>query len=424
MTARPRIGFAGMSHLGLSSAIASADKGFDTICYDPDVALIGELNASRWPVSEPGLPEMAAKNAARLTFSADLNAVAACDVVYLALDVVTDDAGAADFGPLSALIGQVNSAMARDAAMVVLSQVQPGFTRSIPRDKRHLFYQVETLIFGRAIERATQPERFIIGLDDPAQPLPEDWRVYLESFGCPLLPMRFESAELAKIAINCCLVASVSVANTLAELSEGIGADWAEIVPALRLDRRIGPYSYISPGLGISGGNLERDLAAVVAMGDRIGTDVGVVRAWMGNSRYRRDWALRRLQQRLIARVADPVLGLLGLAYKEDTHSIKNSPAVALLRALPGIRLKVYDPEVKIVPNLPSAHCIVESIPAVLDGADAIAIMTPWRQFRDLDITMLAAALRGPKLLIDPYRQVDGAAARALGLEYHTIGVS
>jgi len=411
VSARPRIGFAGMSHLGLCSAVASADKGFDIVCCDPDVALIAELKANRWPVSEPGLPEMAAKNATRLAFSADLSVLATCDVVYLALDVVTDDAGAADLGPLSALIAQVNGAMARDAAMVVLSQVQPGFTRSIPRDKRHLFYQVETLIFGRAIERAAQPERFILGLDDPVQPLPESWRVYLESFGCPLLPMRFESAELAKIAINCCLVASVSAANTLAELSEGIGADWAEIVPALRLDRRIGPYSYISPGLGISGGNLERDLSSVIAMGDRIGSDVGVVRAWMANSRHRRGWALRHLQQRLIARVADPVLGLLGLAYKEDTHSIKNSPAVALLRALPGTQIRAYDPEVKTVPDLPPDHCIVESIPAALEGTDAIAIMTPWRQFRDLDVAMLAAALRGPKLLIDPFRLVDGAAA-------------
>lgn len=422
MTARPRIGFAGMSHLGLNSAIASADKDFDILCYDPDAALIAELKASRWPVSEPGLPEMAAKNAARLSFSADLGALATCDVVYVALDVATDDAGTADFGPLRALIAQVDAALARDAAMVVLSQVQPGFTRSLPRDKRHLFYQVETLIFGRAIERAAQPERFILGLADPAAPLPAAWRVYLEAFGCPLLPMRFESAELAKIAINCCLVASVSVANTLAEVSEGIGADWAEIVPALRLDRRIGQYSYINPGLGISGGNLERDLAAVVAMGDRTGADVGVVRAWMANSRYRKDWALRCLQQRLVARVAEPSLGLLGLAYKEDTHSIKNSPAVALLRALPGIRLKAYDPEVKAIPGLPAAHSIVASPEAACAGADAVAIMTPWRQFRALDLAALAGALRGPKLLVDPFRIADGAAARALGLEYHTLG--
>ncbi len=413
-----------MSHLGLNSAIASADKGFEILCYDPDPTLIAALQAARWPISEPDLPEMAARNAASLIFSADISDLANCDVVYIALDVATDDAGRADFGPLQNLIARVDGAMAKDAAMVVLSQVQPGFTRSLSRDKKNLFYQVETLIFGRAIERAAQPERFILGLDDPSRPLPDAWRIYLEAFGCPLLPMRFESAELAKIAINCCLVASVSVANTLAEVSEGIGADWAEIVPALRLDRRIGPYSYINPGLGISGGNLERDLAAVVAMGDRVGADVGVVRAWMANSRYRKDWALRRLQQRLVGRVDNPTLGLLGLAYKEDTHSIKNSPAVALLRALPHLNLRAFDPEVKSLPDLPARHAIMDSMQAAWTGADAVAIMTPWQVFRTINLPAMAAELRGPRLLIDPFRIVDGAAARALGLEYHTLGTS
>jgi UDPglucose 6-dehydrogenase len=82
----------------------------------------------------------------------------------------------------------------------------------------------------------------MVGCPDPAQPLPPALRAYLEAFGCPILPMRLESAELAKVSINCCLVASITVANTLAELCEEIGADWSEIAPALKLDRRIGPY--------------------------------------------------------------------------------------------------------------------------------------------------------------------------------------
>ena len=103
-------------------------------------------------------------------------------------------------------------------------------------------------MFGWAVERATQPERFIVGCADPIRPLPRPYTMLLDAFDCPILPMRYESAELAKIAINCCLVASVSVANTLADLSERIGADWHEIAPALRLDRRIGAHSYLSPG--------------------------------------------------------------------------------------------------------------------------------------------------------------------------------
>ena len=99
--------------------------------------------------------------------------------------------------------------------------------------------------------------------------------------------MRYESAELAKISINCCLVASVTVANTLAEFCERIGADWSEIVPALKLDRRIGPYAYLTPGLGIAGGNLERDLATVQRLSDAHGTEAGLISAWPPTAGYR-----------------------------------------------------------------------------------------------------------------------------------------
>ena len=224
----------------------------------------------------------------------------------------------------------------------MLSQVPPGFTRRKQREERMLYYQVETLIFGRAVERALHPERYIVGCADPAQPLPAAFRVFLEAHGCPIWPMRYESAELAKISINMCLVASVTTANTLAELCEKIGADWSEIVPALKLDKRIGPHSYLAPGLGIAGGNLERDLATVCNFADEHGTDAGVVRAWIANSRHRRDWAIRVLQQELFPKTDDPVIAVLGLAYKQDTHSTKNSPSLALLEHLHEIGLRVH----------------------------------------------------------------------------------
>ena len=220
----------------------------------------------------------------------------------------------------------------------------PGYTRALgvlPPER--LYYQVETLVFGRAVERATKPERTIVGCADPAAPLDPRFRAVLEAFGCPILPMRYESAELAKISINCCLVASVTVANTLAELCERIGADWSEIAPALKLDRRIGPHAYLTPGLGIAGGNLERDLATVERLSDATAPKPASSRPALRNSRYRRGWPLRQLNERVLASVAAPVVGILGLAYKENTHSIKNSPAVALIKdscRLPAARIR------------------------------------------------------------------------------------
>ena len=187
-------------------------------------------------------------------------------MIYVAPDVPTDDTGKSSLDVLDGLLRFTLANTRPDAVIVVLSQVPPGYTRARQQAGRLLYYQVETLIFGRAVERATEPERYIVGCADPAEPLPAAMQAYLESFGCPILPMRYESAELCKIAINCCLVSSISVANTLAEVCEGIGADWSEIVPALKLDRRIGAYSYLAPGLGIAGGNLERDLATIVRL--------------------------------------------------------------------------------------------------------------------------------------------------------------
>ena len=420
---RPAIGFAGLTHLGIVSAAATAARGFPVVAFDPDLDRVRAVAGGQLPIVEPGLPELLAQHRERLSFSAEPGDLARCAVVYVAPDVPTDDSSASDLRPIRDLVERVTGGLATTASLVILSQVPPGFTRSLGRPPERTFYQVETLVFGRAVERALQPERFIVGCADPTAELPGPLAELLGAFGCPVLRMRYESAELAKIAINACLVASISTANTLAELCERIGADWSEIVPALRLDRRIGAHAYLAPGLGIAGGNLERDLATVCRLADEHGTDAGVVRAWMANSAHRRDWVLRVVHERVLAQVAKPVVAVLGLAYKEDTASTKNSPALALLDALRPFDVRAYDP---VVPAGPHLHPRLTAASSALDactGADAAAIMTPWSQFRDLRPADLAARLRG-RTVIDPYGVLPGSASRAAGLEHLVLGVT
>jgi UDPglucose 6-dehydrogenase len=305
--------------------------------------------------------------------------------------------------------------------MVILCQVPPGFTRSLTPSKERLYYQVETLIFGQAVERAMHPERFIVGCAEPDRPLPQAFHTFLSAFGCPILPMRYESAELAKISINCCLVASVTVANTLAELSERIGADWSEIIPALKLDKRIGSHAYLSPGLGLAGGNLERDLATVLRFAEATGSEAGLIESFVRNSRHRCDWALRTLHREVLAANAKAVIGVLGLAYKENTHSTKNSPSLALIVQLKPWRLRVHDP---VVPASAIAHPEVTGCVSALEtaqGVDALVIMTPWSAFRDLKADQLAGAMAG-RTVIDPFRVLDGKTVVAAGLDYFTLG--
>jgi UDPglucose 6-dehydrogenase len=234
--------------------------------------------------------------------------------------------------------------------------------------------------------------------------------------------MRYESAELAKISINCCLVASVTVANTLAELSERIGADWSEIVPALRLDRRIGAHSYLSPGLGLAGGNLERDLATVQRLSEATGSEASLIAAFLANSQHRRDWVLRVLHREVLAEKPDAVIGILGLAFKENTQSTKNSPALALIAHLGPFQIRVHDPA---VPATAAAHPKAVGASHAIEaarGVDALVIMTPWPQFRTIRPKELAGLMRG-RVVIDPYHVLDQAAARAAGLAYLTLGV-
>ena len=419
----PTIGYAGLTHLGICSAVAAASKGFATIGFDADAALVARLESGKLPVNEPGLDDLLREHRRRIAFSAESARLAECDVIYVAPDVPTDDQGSSDLAALETLLSLVLASAAPGAVVVVLSQVPPGFTRAHQRPGKLLYYQVETLVFGRAVERATEPERFIVGCVDPSRPLPAALQAYLDAFHCPILPMRLESAELTKISINCCLVAAVSVANTLAELSERIGADWSEIAPALKLDRRIGAYAYLTPGLGLAGGNLERDLATVVRLSEECGADASVIRSFIANSAHRKDWALRMLHEALLAKSPQATIGILGLAYKENTHSVKNSAALALIRALTPWPIRVFDP---VVPASAAAHPSVTATNAPLDAArsvDALAIMTPWPVFKQISCTELAGTMRG-RIVLDPYRVLDPRAAREAGLDYRTLGAA
>lgn len=418
---RPVVGFAGLTHLGLVSTAAVASLGFRVIAFDPDAGRVSAGAAARLPVMEPGLEELLRGSGPRVVFTERAAALAECDVVYIASDVPTDDSGNGDLRGLSSLIAGVIPDLSGSAVLVVLSQVPPGFTRGLRFPAERLFCQVETLVIGRAVERALQPERLIVGCADPGAPLPGPYAAVLGAFRCPVLRMRYESAELAKIAINCCLAATVSIANTLAELSEYLGADWGEIAPALRLDRRIGPHAYLAPGLGLGGGNLERDLATVLRLSAASGSDAGVVRACVDNSRHRGDWALRTLHAEVLQGTPDAVIGVLGLAYKENTRSTKNSPSLALIGHLGPWRLRVYDP---VVPATEAAHPAAVPAVSALDaarGADVLMIMTPWPEFRDLAPRDLAAAMAG-HAVVDPYRMLDAAEVVAAGLDYFTLG--
>lgn len=406
--------------MGLNSAVASAAHGFQVVGYQDNPALIDQLNIGELHVLEPGLPELLIKHQKGISFSADPKSLAQCDVVYIAVDVPTDDLGTSNLSPVHHMIRTATATMRADALLVILCQVPPGFTREIEWPAKQLYYQVETLIFGSAVERVMYPERYILGCADPSRIINEKLYNYLKAFDCPILPMRYESAELAKISINMYLVAAVSTANTLAEICEHIGADWSEIVPALRLDKRIGEYSYIQPGLGISGGNLERDMSTLLRYSEEYNTDGGVVASWVYNSKHRKEWAWNTFKSLGLDKSSALQTAVLGLTYKENTNSIKNSPSMVFLAHLTDHNVTAYDPAAASEAT-PTHVRRADSALEAIKGADILAVMTPWPEFNEITADILAQKMKG-RIVIDPYRLLDGMALKAKGFIYASLG--
>ena len=427
MSARPT-GFLGLSHLGIISSIGWASLGSRVIAVDLDREAVDRLGRGELPVHEPGLPELLAATRDRIQFSSDPSALAECDLVIVSRDIPTDADNGSDPEIVHRLIEAAIPHLRPGSTLVLMSQVSPGATRALagriearrPDSGIAVYYWVETLIFGNAVERFLKPERLIVGAADPGRPLPAELGEGLRRFGCPILPMGYESAELTKTAINLYLFGAVTYANTLSDLCEAVGANWSEMVPALRLDRRIGPAAYIRPSLGVAGGNLERDLVTLRGLGQRHGVDVEYVDTLLAHNARRYRWVHRQLERRVLDGNASAVVAVWGLAYKKNTRSTKNSMALRVIENLRGrAEVRAYDPLVK-APGAEVAATLVESRDAALVGADCLLILTDWDEFATPPGVGFRA-MRHP-VVIDCVGVMDAGRAELRGVEYVAMG--
>jgi UDPglucose 6-dehydrogenase len=411
-------GFLGLSHLGIVSSVGWASLIGPVTAVDLDGPVVAQLAAGRLPVHEPSLDELFAKSRGRMTFTTDPAALAQCDLVIVARDVPTDDRNVSDLSAVLALIDAAVPYLRSGVTLAVMSQVPPGFTRTLgariaarrPGFDVRVYYWVETLIFGRAVERYLKPERIILGCLDPEQALPSNLDDAVRRFGCPIFPMRYESAELTKTAINLYLCAAVTYANTLADLCEAVGADWTEMMPALRADQRIGPAAYIRPSLGIAGGNLERDMVTLRELCRSHGVDGALIETMLAGNERRVQWVERKLGEHVFATVERPTVAVWGLAYKRGTRSTKNSMALHVMRELRDrCDLRAWDPLVT-ASDIDFPVKVVDDRDEALGGADCLLVLTDWEEFARPSAAALATMRR--RLIIDGVGIVD---ARRLG---------
>lgn len=393
-----------MSHLGLVTALSFATKNHNVLCLDFDQALIDSLLLGNIPIEEPDFLDLFDANKERIAFSTDFSEIATFDLIYITQDVITNQKGESSLAGIYDIVNKLSEILDPFTYVVILSQVSPGFTRELSSRHRLKFvYQVETLVFGQAVNRALYPERYIVGVESEKDDLSNEHRNLLNSFNAPVIKMKYESAELSKLAINLLLASSVTTTNSLAEICETIGASWNDIACALRLDRRIGKDAYLSPGLGISGGNLERDISNIIELARVRNSDTSVFESFQTNSVRRKLWPARILKQVTLANNERKRIAVWGLAYKSNTNSIKNSPSVLNIQELMcEYEVHVSDPVIQTVEDLKDFVTFHKEPLDCLEESVALLVLTNWPIYSSINIEEIAKRMK-EVLIIDPY---------------------
>ena len=414
-----KLAFVGLTHLGLNYLAASAQKNFSVIGIDTDNKKVIKLNNDIIEHEEPNLKKLILKNKKNIVFSNDLKKLKKSNLIFISQDVKTNANDKSDLKNLRILINKTIKHLNKNSILVVLSQMKPGFMRSINIDHRRLYHQVETLIFGKAINRALYPERIILGCKDKSKKVNPLYLKYLKSFNCPVLKMEYESAEIAKISINLLLASSVTTTNILSELCEKVSADWNEIIPALKLDKRIGKFAYIRPGLGIAGGNIERDIVTVKKMLNKKSPPDLLLKNMLENSQYMKRWVSRILSKEKILNIKNKInIGIVGAAYKENTNSIKNSPTIELLSYLKNKNISIYEPMLNLELKNKNIKQI-KNLKKLIEKNKVIIFMRPWTNQKE--INNIYNDLR-KKFIIDPYGVINFKNQKNKLSKYFTIG--
>ena len=424
----------GGGYVGLGYAVALADLGNDVVGLDVDAARVARLNHGDSPIYEPGLEELLARNLAvsRLRFTADYAAaVPGADFVFLCTGTPSLSNGEADMRQVRAAAAGIGAHLrAGHRTIVVNKSTMPvGLAEMVgrlvgenapPGAEFRVVSNPEFLREGRVVHDIFNPDRVVLGADDPAAA--EAVAALYAPLGAPILVTDHRSAEMVKYAANAFLATKISFINEVARLCERLGADVEVVAEGMGLDPRIGPR-FLHAGLGFGGSCFPKDIGALTRMADDAGLHPGLLRAVLEiNADVRRRFVARA--DKLLGGLDGKVVAVWGLAFKEDTDDLRDSPALDVVAMLTerGATVRAHDPAAmanaaRRLPDLALCDTPYEAAA----GADAVLVCTPWREFRQVDLARVAAAMRGD-LLLDGRNLYDPAVVAAAGLRYEGIG--
>ena len=425
----------GTGYVGLVAGTCMADLGFRVTCVDRDVEKIALLEAGGVPIYEPGLESVLRRNVRerRLHFTTDgAAAIAAADVIYIAVGTPGLEDGSADVSGVLAVAELVGRSMTSDVVVVIKSTVPVGTAdrvrEAMSAHARHEFDVVsnpEFLKEGAAIDDFMKPDRIVVGCrSDRAREVMGHLYAGLVRSGRPILYMDNRSAELTKYASNAMLATKISFMNELARLCELVGADVERVRRGVGSDTRIGPR-FLFAGVGYGGSCFPKDVKALSDTAARAGMELQIAGAVEAVNASQK----KVLGQKIVARFGEDLSGLRiavwGLAFKPQTDDMREAPSLVLIAELleRGASVAAYDPEANHTARAALGEHVAyaESAMDAARDADALVLVTEWNEFRNPDLDALAEALSQP-VVFDGRNIWDPEEFRGEGFEYHGIG--
>ena len=430
-----RIVVVGTGYVGLVSGAGFADFGNEVLCVDLDREKIETLSRGEIPFYEPGLKDLVMRNVRqrRLRFGTSLEeATRWGESIFICVGTPMRANGEADLGQVFGAARTIARSMPSYRLVVQKSTVPVGTAdrvREVMRRhvKRGVRFDVasnpEFLREGSAVENFMRPDRVVIGGDSPkALSLLREIYSPLYLIETPVVAVNVRTAELIKYAANAFLAIKISFINEVANLCEAVGADVHDVAKAMGLDRRIGP-KFLHPGPGYGGSCLPKDTHAMRHFARRAGVNLRTVGAAIDVNDMQHKIATKKILDALRGR-APHTVAILGLSYKPDTDDLREAPSLYLIRALlrRGIRIRAFDPAVKPgAPGLPKKMVFAASAYDAVKGADAMAIVTEWNQFRRLDLARVRRAMRR-RAIVDLRNVYDPESVRRRGFTYASVG--
>jgi UDPglucose 6-dehydrogenase len=430
----------GSGYVGLVSGACFSEFGHDVTCVDKDPDKIDRLKRGEMPIYEPGLDDLVARNVAagRLTFTTDLAAaVPRSDAVFIAVGTPSRRGdGHADLTYVFAAAREVAEALNGYALVVTKSTVPVGTGHAVKRIIAERLAEIgsasrfdvasnpEFLREGSAIDDFMRPNRVVVGVEnDGGRAVMRRLYRPLSLRETPMLFTSIETAELIKYAANAFLATKITFINEMADLCEQVGADVQDLAHGIGLDQRIGG-KFLHPGPGYGGSCFPKDTRALLATAEQAGVPMGIVNAVVAVNEDRKQAMAERVVAACGGSVEGKTIAVLGLTFKPNTDDMRESPSLDIVPALQraGATVRAYDPEgmeeaAKLLPGV--AFC--SDAYDAMTGADAVAIITEWNQFRALDLDRALALLKAPVMidLRNIYRpeELDGT-----GFIYHSIG--